>query len=1180
MSDIFSVDSIPESPAKAVLLRHVPAGGVAKVLADLLRDSQEQTMVYIAAHLADAHSLRNAVRFFSDTRLALDIDIFPAWNCAPYDRSSPEDAIQAERARLLYQFSRQKNDQKHLIIIPVNAFLHYVPPPEHYRALNALQLEVGSKISPENLTRCLVDLGFHAADMVHHPGEFVQRGGLIDVFAPGQELPIRLDFFGDELESLTYFDPLTQRRLTDHCQNLAIMPSREVILNSETVQCFRQGYREAFGLGGAQDSLFAAISAQQPYRGMEHWQALFYGKMGFISAYFDNPLYVFGKGSLQGGQDKLNEIQAYYSMRYNHYADLSKRNNSIKRDEVLSEAYKPLAPEYLYPDAEAFARELRRLRILSFEPFEEFASDAQQDLEYPISAIENFVAARALNGEAGVLEVLKLRAGNQWKGKVKIVATAHREKQTRALLKEGGFKLLTIQTFNEAKRHAPDTIYIINSFNRAGFETPKQVFLGEVELLGGEETQRVRRSRQAKNMILDMITINAGDLVTHIEHGIGRYLGLSSISAEGIVHECIKIEYAEGGILHLPVENIELVSLYGESDAEGRVLDRLGHIGWQTRKARVRGRIKDISQSLISLAAKRHSVQLNSIEPDWDQYASFKQNIAFGLTEDQQGAIDDLIDDLGRNYPMDRLICGDVGFGKTEIAMHAIFVAAYAGGQVALLAPTTLLAAQHYRILKKRLQGFGFEIALRSRVNKPSEVTDILSKLSEGGLDIVVGTHALLGKKVKFKNLKLLVIDEEQRFGVSQKEYLKNLRTEIHVLSLSATPIPRTLNMALSGVRDLSVIATPPVDRLAIRTILEPFDEVSIEHALMREKDRNGQSYFVTPRIKYIAELETLLAKITPELEVATVHGRMKQDTLDDEMRRFVEGEADVLLATSIIESGLDVTNANTMIVHRPDLFGLSQLYQIRGRIGRGAVRANCYLCLPKRGEIHQNAAQRLEILQTLDTLGAGFTLAHHDMDLRGVGNLVGSEQSGHINEVGIELYQRMLSDALEALRNGEDRSETELIAKDARHNIEINLGLSVGIPEDYIHDLSTRLSLYRRIARLENDAEIQAVSEEFRDRFGPIPETTLNLLSIISIKALAKTLRVQKIDAGPQGVAVKFFEDHFRDGMICLMLQYPKDFRASKDQRLIYSAGNWARSDQRIPLTLKLLHHLQTMKA
>ena len=1175
---LFSFENMPQENGQAVVLPTVPAGGVAQVLADILNEGSEKTIVYVAPHLADAHSLADAVRFFIPKEIS--ISVFPAWDCAPYDRSSPSDTVQAERASLLHKFAVTTTEDVRLIIIPINAFLQYVPEIEHFKNLGNLSLRKGSVIAPEKLSRQLVGLGMKSVDMVHRPGEFVRRGGLMDLFPSGHELPVRLDFMGNEIETLAYFDPLNQRRLQEPCEGVDIVPSSEVILSEQTIQRFRQGYREAFGLDVAQDPIFSALSAGQPYQGMEHYLPLFYDNLTFISRYFPDGLFVFGRGSLQSGQEKLNEIMAYHAMRLNHYAELSKRTSSEGRA-ALAECFKPLVSDLMYPSEKTFAAHLQELRVLSFEVFAELSRDHQEDFDYPIQQTPSFVSPRALRGSEGVLEELHNLAQTRWSGKVKIIATAHREEQMRNMLEQQGFRLREAETIFEAKRHSPTTYYVTNRFSRGGFESQKYVILDEVELLGTEEVQRAKRHRKARNMILDMTSIEQGDLVTHIEHGIGRYLGLSTISADGISHECLKIEYAGNGILHLPVENIALVSLYGEADSDHKTLDRLGQASWQSRKARVRGLIKDIAEKLIALAAKRQSVIVPPIEPDWDHYVRFKQNIPFSLTDDQQGAIDDLIDDFGRGCPMDRLICGDVGFGKTEIAMHAIFVAAYNGGQVALLAPTTLLAMQHFRTLEKRLQGFGFEIALRSRANTTKEANAVLEGMESGALDIVVGTHALLSKKVKFKNLKLIVIDEEQRFGVSQKETLKNLRAEVHALSLSATPIPRTLNMALSGVRDLSVIATPPVDRLAIRTVLEPFDEVSIERALMREKDRAGQSYFVTPRIKYIAELETMLAKITPTLKVATVHGRMNQEAVDTEMRRFIDGEVDVLLATSIIESGIDVANANTMLVHRPDLFGLSQLYQIRGRIGRSTVRANCYLCLPKRGEIHQNAARRLEVLQTLDSLGAGFTLAHHDMDLRGAGNLVGSEQSGHMNEVGVELYQRMLVDALEALKNGEDWNESIQEALEARDNIEINLGLSIGIPEEYVQDIATRLTLYRRIAKLVDHTEIQAISEELRDRFGEIPEITLNLLSVIHIKLRAKPLRIQKIDAGGQGAAVKFFEDHFSDGdgLIRLMLKYPKDFRASKDLRLIYHAGNWGRADQRIGLVTKLLDLLESVR-
>src|SRR2546427_7725948 len=605
-------------------------------------------------------------------------------------------------------------------------------------------------------------------------------------------------------------------------------------------------------------------------------------------------------------------------------------------------------------------------------------------------------------------------------------------------------------------------------------------------------------SRKLDNFISEVTSLASGDLVVHVEHGIGRFIGLQTLEVSGAPHDCLELHYAAETKLFLPVENIELLSRYG-SDHANVELDRLGGSGWQARKAKLKNRIREIAGELIKIAAERmlHEAPKMPVQPH--VYDEFCARFPYEETEDQLGAIQATLKDLETGRPMDRLICGDVGFGKTEVALRAAFAVALDGKQVAVVVPTTLLARQHTKTFAERFRGFPVHIAQASRLVSSSELARVKKKLVEGGLDIVIGTHALLGKTIKFRDLGLVIVDEEQHFGVAHKEKLKQLRAEIHVITLTATPIPRTLQLALSGVRDLSIIASPPVDRLAVRTFVSPFDPVIVREALLRERYRGGQAFYVCPRIEDLAGAQHLLDKHVPERKVAVAHGQVPSTVLEDIMSAFSDGKFDVLLSTTIIESGLDIPTANTLIVHRADRFGLSQLYQLRGRVGRSKLRAYSLFTLPAAGKITPQAEKRLKVLQSLDTLGAGFSLASHDMDIRGAGNLLGEEQSGHIHEVGFELYQSMLEEAVAALKGG-DLGETQ-----DQWSPQISLGTSVLIPEAYVGDLHVRLGLYRRLSTLDKRPDIDAFAAELVDRFGELPQEVRHLLDVVEIKGLAR---------------------------------------------------------------------------
>ncbi|MCV6586552.1 MAG: transcription-repair coupling factor, partial [Marinibacterium sp.] len=680
-----------------------------------------------------------------------------------------------------------------------------------------------------------------------------------------------------------------------------------------------------------------------------------------------------------------------------------------------------------------------------------------------------------------------------------------------------------------------------------GFEAPDLTVISEQDVLGDRLIRAPRKRRKAENFLTETQSLSPGDLVVHVDHGIGRYMGLEVITAAGAAHECISLEYAEAAKLYLPVENIELLSKYGHDEG---LLDRLGGGAWQAKKAKLKERIREMADRLIRVAAERALRKGAVLDPPPHAWEEFSARFPYQETDDQLRAIGDVVGDLTSGTPMDRLVCGDVGFGKTEVAMRAAFIAAMSGVQVAVIAPTTLLARQHAASFAERFRGFPLEVRQLSRFVSAKDAQQTRDGLARGTVDIVVGTHALLAKGVRFQNLGLLIIDEEQHFGVSHKERLKQLRSDIHVLTLTATPIPRTLQLSLSGVRDLSIIGTPPVDRLAIRTYVSEFDAVTIREALLREHYRGGQSFYVVPRISDLPEIETFLSEQLPELSYVVAHGQMAAGDLDDRMNAFYDGKYDVLLATTIVESGLDIPTANTMVVHRADMFGLAQLYQIRGRVGRSKTRAYAYLTTKPRAKLTPAAEKRLRVLGSLDTLGAGFTLASQDLDIRGAGNLLGEEQSGQMRDVGYELYQSMLEEAIAKIRAGELEGLSDA---DDQWAPQINLGVPVLIPDDYVPDLDVRLGLYRRLSSLSTKVELEGFAAELIDRFGKLPREVNTLLLIVRIKAMCKKAGIAKLDGGPKGATIQFHNDKFASpqGLVAF-IQDQKGLAKVKDNKIV----------------------------
>ena len=1103
-----------------VVLAACPAGLDALALADLARIAagEGRPVLHVSPSDARMAQMAEALAFFAP---GLEVVRFPAWDCTPYDRVSPTPRIVAERLATLGRLLRwrqaaERESPGPLVVLTTAAAVLQRVVPRQMVAENSLHLKPGMVHRPEDLAVWLVRQGFSRTGTVMEPGEFAQRGALVDIFAPGWEAPVRLDFFGDELESIRAFDVETQRT-TRTLQAVRLEAASEVLLDEAARERFRRGYAARFGGEALRDPLAEAVREGRRHAGMEHWLPLFHERLETLFDHLGECVPIVLDHETEGALSaRRDEIAEYHQARV----------DSLREALFGADPYRPLPPDALYLDEDEWTSALQARAVFVVSPFREAGSEGRRVIDMGGRKGHSFAAEREARDvnlfEAVVAHLAALRKAGR---KVLLAAWTEgaRERLSAILADHGLAPLEPARHWPEAREQGASVVSAVVLGLEAGFETDELAVVAEQDILGDRLVRRTRKRRRPADLIAELSALSPGDLVVHVDHGIGRFEGLKTIDVGGAPHDCLHLTYAGGDRLFLPVENIDLLSRYGGEAATAQ-LDRLGSGAWQARKAKLKKRIREIANELIRIAAARQLMQAPVIPVPEGLYDEFCARFPYEETEDQLRAIEDVLGDLASGRPMDRLVCGDVGFGKTEVALRAAFCTAMAGHQVVMIAPTTLLARQHAATFRERFAGYPLEIAEASRMVSRKAMERVKTGLREGTIDIVIGTHALLGRDVQFRDLGLLIIDEEQHFGVKHKERLKQLKTGVHVLTLTATPIPRTLQMALSGVRDLSIIATPPVDRLAVRTFLTPFDPVTIREALLREHYRGGQSFYVVPRVADLKEVAEFLETHVPEVRFATAHGGMSARELDRVMTDFLERKFDVLLATTIIESGLDIPTANTMIVHRADMFGLAQLYQLRGRVGRSRLRAWCLLTIPPGRTLTPGARKRLEVLQSLDTLGAGFQLASHDLDIRGAGNLLGEEQSGHIREVGFELYQQMLEEAVASLKAGEAGEAAE----EGSWSPAINLGLSVLIPEHYVPDLDVRMGLYRRLAQLETREEIDAFAAELADRFGPLPEEVKHLLEVVAIKALCRAANVEAVDAGIKGAVIRFRRDLF----------------------------------------------------
>jgi len=1152
------------APGRALTLANVAEGGEGLVISDLARAiaaRPKKPAISLAVVCRDGprmQQLARALEFFASDLPVLQ---FPAWDCQPYDRVSPHGGILAQRLTTLARLSRLTGSEKPLIVLTtVNAVVQRVPARDAVAA-QALSVAPGHVVPMDSVIAWLEHNGYTRSSTVREAGEYAVRGGILDLFPAGLDQPVRFDFFGDSLESIRSFDAETQRTLLD-MRSLDLVPISEFQLVTETIRRFRMGYVAEFGAPDRDDQLYEAVSEGRRHPGMEHWLPLFQERMDTLFDYLgDAPIAIEPLGE-DAARERFKQIADYYDAR-----------REAMDHPGGGAIYKPLPPDRLYLTAAEWKTRLGESSLARFTPFA--VPEDTNVFDAGARAGRNFAPERNDSNvnvfEAVVAHIHALQAQRK-KVVVALWSEGSRDRMASMLRDHKLANVTSVNSWRTVQATPRNEAMLAVLGMESGFETGEVAVISEQDILGDRLVRPRKASRKLENFISEVTSLTSGDLVVHVEHGIGRFIGLQTLEVSGAPHDCLELHYAAETKLFLPVENIELLSRYG-SDSANVELDRLGGTGWQTRKARLKNRIREIAGELIKIAAERMLHEAPKTPVQAGIYDEFCARFPYEETEDQLSAIQSTLKYLELGRPMDRLICGDVGFGKTEVALRAAFAVALDGQQVAVVVPTTLLARQHTQTFTERFKGFPVKIAQASRLVAGKELTQVKKELADGSIDIVVGTHALLGKSIKFRDLGLLIVDEEQHFGVSHKERLKQLRAEVHVLTLSATPIPRTLQLALTGVRELSIIASSPVDRLAVRTFVAPHDPLMIREALLRERYRGGQAFYVVPRIEDLAGVKDFLDKNVPEMKVAIAHGQMAPTVIEDIISAFYDGKYDILLSTTIVESGLDIPNANTLIVHRADMFGLAQLYQLRGRVGRSKLRAYALFTLPAQQKITVQAEKRLTVLQSLETLGAGFQLASHDLDIRGAGNLLGEEQSGHIKEVGFELYQSMLEEAIVNLKAGVAEPAAD------RWSPQITIGMPVLIPEDYVADLPVRLSLYRRLADLDTDEEIDNFAAELRDRFGVLPDEVRYLFKVAAIKAYCRRANVEKVDAGPKGAVVSFRDNSFAhpERLVSFIRQHGQAAKVRPDMKVVFFQ-DWETPEERIAGTTGILRQLANL--
>ncbi|WP_041523462.1 transcription-repair coupling factor [Gilvimarinus agarilyticus] len=1071
----------------------------------------------ITSDTASAQRLEVELRFFAGEKL--NILHLADWETLPYDSISPHQDIISERLRTLYHLP---NTHHGILVVPVTSLLQRLMPKD-YLVQNSLLLKIGETLDLATLRDNLVQAGYRVVDTVYEHGEFAVRGALIDIFPMGSDRPLRIDLFDDEIDTLRTFDPDTQLTL-DKIDKLELLPAREYPLDKSGISHFKNQWHQRFDVDPSACSIYRDVSDGIAPPGIEYYLPLFFSHSSTLFDFLPGNTIAYTLGDIQGAASHfLQELWARYESR------------GVDPTRPL------LAPPEIYlREEELFAglKGMSRTQI-SAEQLENKAGQLNFNTRTPPSLPIHAHAENPLTSiEAFLLE---------FNGRVLFCAeSAGRRETLLELLGRIRVKPATVdswQTFADSDERIGITV--------GGIDQGLVIADGALALIAesqlfGERIQQTRRRRQgqdnAENVVKNLTELKIGAPVVHIDHGVGRYRGLETISIEGDTSEFLMLEYAEEAKLYVPVTSLHLISRYSGADEEMAPLHRLGSEAWQKAKRKAAEQVRDTAAELLDIYARRAARKgLAFADPKAD-YLSFAAGFPFEETPDQQLAIEAVVKDMLSPQPMDRLVCGDVGFGKTEVAMRAAFVAAHAGKQVAILAPTTLLAQQHYESLKDRFASWPFVIEVMSRFRTNKEVESVKERLAEGKVDIVVGTHKLIQPDIKYKDIGLLIIDEEHRFGVRQKEQLKKLRAEIDILTLTATPIPRTLNMSMAGIRDLSIIATPPARRLSVKTFVRQHDNATIKEAVLREILRGGQVYYLHNEVKSIERTARALQELVPEARIGIGHGQMRERELEKVMSDFYHKRFNVMVCSTIIETGIDIPSANTIIIHRADKFGLAQLHQLRGRVGRSHHQAYAYLLTPERRAMTADSIKRLEAISAAEDLGAGFTLATHDMEIRGAGELLGDEQSGQIHTVGFSLYMDMLDRAVKAMRAGKEPN----INQPLEDNTDVNLRIPALIPDDYLPDVHSRLVMYKRLAGATSTESLRELQVEMIDRFGLLPEPVKNLVQVTQIKLTAAELGIKKLEASATGGKLEFSAETTVDpyNIVQLVQTQPHVFR------------------------------------
>lgn len=1083
---------------------NLPGAALSLAIAEAASNAKRFTLL-LTADSQSAERLQEELAFFAPD---LPVLHFPDWETLPYDLFSPHQDIVSQRIATLYQLPELSHG---VLVVPITTALHRLAP-KRFLLGSSLVLDVGQKLDVEQMRLRLEAAGYRCVDTVYEHGEFAVRGALIDLFPMGSALPYRIDLFDDEIETLRTFDPENQRSI-DKVESIRLLPAREFPLKKEAVTGFRARFRERFDVDFRRCPIYQDLSTGITPAGIEYYLPLFYEETATLFDYLPEDSQVFSlPGIEQAAEQFWNDVRNRY-------------------EERRVDPERPLLPpaELFMPVEDCFARLKLWPRVVA----------SQQDVEPGIGR-ERFPAQPLpeLAIESKASEPLgKLRQFlDGFPGRVLFTAeSAGRREVLLELLARLKLRPQEVEGWGGFLASEGRLAIAIAPLDE-GLLLDEVALVAESPLFGQRVMQRRRREKSrdgGDNVIKNLTELREGAPVVHIDHGVGRYQGLVTLEIEGQAQEFLLLQYADEAKLYVPVASLHLIARYTGSDDALAPLHKLGSETWQKAKRKAAEQVRDVAAELLDIYARRAARQGYAFKDPQVDYETFAAGFPFEETPDQQAAIDAVREDLLSAKPMDRLVCGDVGFGKTEVAMRAAFIAVHGGKQVAVLVPTTLLAQQHYNSFRDRFADWPVRVEVMSRFKSAKEVQNAITELADGKIDILIGTHKLLQDDVKFSNLGLVIIDEEHRFGVRQKEQLKALRSEVDILTLTATPIPRTLNMSIAGMRDLSIIATPPARRLSVRTFVMEANNPTIKEALLRELLRGGQVYYLHNDVKTIEKCAADLQALVPEARIAIGHGQMRERDLEQVMSDFYHKRFNVLVASTIIETGIDVPSANTIIIERADKFGLAQLHQLRGRVGRSHHQAYAYLLTPPRKAMTDDAQKRLEAIANAQDLGAGFVLATHDLEIRGAGELLGEGQSGQIQAVGFTLYMEMLERAVKAIRKGEQPNLEQPLGGGP----EINLRLPALIPEDYLPDVHARLILYKRIANAADEDGLKELQVEMIDRFGLLPEPTKNLVRLTLLKLQAEKLGITKIDAGPQGGRIEFSADTSVDPMVLIKL-------------------------------------------